>query len=95
MIQTISPRIEVHFNNANDNAKLDLGERVGYRIGLPWNFAKDKDFNLILEPYFERYEFGRSATSTLTSNGAPVGTVFEPRSETVNYGLTVGISTFF
>jgi len=95
LVQTRSPRINVQFNNTYDNAILDLGERRGYKVALPWHHAVDVSTRLVVEPYFESYEFGRSESAPLTSNGSVVGSVFEPYSQTSNYGLTVGISQAF
>lgn len=95
LFQTINPSIKVYFNGQNDNATLALGERWGARVAFPLRYSIKPGTGLIVEPYVERFELGRSSTMPLTSNGAVVGSVFEPFSQTFNYGLSVGISQNF
>jgi len=95
LLQIISPSIYVKFNGLYDNARLALGERIGIKLSLPWRHTLDHSSALLVEPFAETYELGRSATSSLTSNGSATGTVFEPRSQTINYGLNVGIAQHF
>jgi len=95
LLQIIKPSIYVLFNGLYDNASLALGERMGIKLSFPWRHTMNISSILLVEPFAEAYEFGRSATSSLTSNGAPTGTVFEPRSQTINYGLNVGIVQHF
>lgn len=49
---------------------------------------------LVIEPYTKGWNLGRSLTETLTRNGVPVGTVYEPRSASRYFGLNVGIQWF-
>ena len=95
LLRTVNPAIQINFNGGYDNAKLSLGERWGVRLALPWRHTLSHSSSLIVEPYAESYELGRSATAPLTSNGTVVGNVFEPVSHTVNYGLVLGISQHF
>lgn len=95
LLKIINPSIYVNFNGTYDNSRLTLGEKLGIKLSVPWWYGMSPTSSLLFEPYVEDYELGRSETTTLTSNGSPVGSVFEPRSQTVNYGLTVGISQQF
>ncbi len=95
LMQTIKPTIAIDFNGRFDNATLALGERLGFRLALPSRYTINRSTSLNIEPYAESYELGRSKASPLTKNGAEVGTVFEPYSKTINYGLSVGISQHF
>lgn len=95
LTHTINPQISIDFNGQYDNATLGLGERTGFRLSIPSKYSLNSTTSLNIEPYVESFEFGRSSTSPLTSNGTTIGTVFEPYSQTINYGLTVGISQHF
>ena len=93
--QTIAPAIQVNFHGNYDNAKLALAERWGGRLALPWRYAIDQSSSVLVEPYAEYHEFGRSSSAPLTSNGTVVGSVFEPASQTLVYGVQVAISQRF
>ena len=95
LLQTLNPTIDVNFNGTYDRANLALGERWGVRLALPWRYPLNRLSGLQIEPYYEYHEFGRSTTAPLTSNGSVVGTVFEPFSQTFNYGLLLGVSQRF
>lgn len=95
LLQTFNPEIKVFFGNAYDNVKLPLGERWGGRLALPWRYLLDQESSLLIEPYAEYFEFGRSNSAPLTSSGSVVGSVLEPFSQTLNYGLTLGVTRKF
>ncbi len=95
LLRMVSAKIDVDFNGVYDDATLDLGERFGVRITFPWRYALDGRTDLVVEPYAEGWDIGRSATESLMRNGGVVGAVYEPRSETRNHGLTVAISQAF
>ncbi len=87
LTRTIHPTITVE-----DNAALDLGERFGGRIALPWRYRLQKTGAIIIEPYMEGWAFGRSPTAPLIVNGI-LTTGYEPRSETRNVGILFKLST--
>lgn len=95
LTRTLNPRIHVDFHGQYDETHLDLGERFGMRLALPWRRDLKKNGILTIEPYVESWEFGRSATQALTQGGIPVGTVFEPRSETRNLGILLALTRPF
>ena len=73
-----------------DNLDLDLGEEWSFRVGVPYVHSLDKNASLNIEPYLSTWFIGRSADKELTSGGTPVGiSAHEPRSETINLGITV------
>ncbi|GMR18684.1 MAG: hypothetical protein BMS9Abin33_1117 [Gammaproteobacteria bacterium] len=69
---------------------LDLGEKPGWRLGFPWTYKVDSELSLVFEPYIERWELGRS-------NNVIVGPfiIWEPRSETRNYGMNFKVKVEF
>lgn len=91
LIRTIFPKVVVDFKGNYDDAHLKLGGRFGARLSSPWGYRLNQNAALTFEPYMEGWDLGRSPTKPLTRNGAFAGRVFEPRSETRNYGLRVGV----
>jgi hypothetical protein len=87
VVRLIHPSITVESNGLYDNARLDLGERWGGRLALPWRYTMSRTAGLTVEPFVESFGLGRSTTA--------VGTVSEPRSETRNYGLVISVSQHF
>ena len=79
-----------------DCANLNLGVNTSGRVSLPIHYRLHPNNSLILEPYFESWDFGRSPGEELTINGTPTGAVIlEPRSETRNIGITISINSQF
>lgn len=89
--RTIQPTIHIELPGF-DNTTQDLGERFGVRLSLPWRYELEKASVFFIEPYKEAWSLGRSPTTPLSSNGVPVGTIYEPRSEGRNYGIILGLS---
>lgn len=89
------PEIRIDFGGTYDNTTFALGERWGARFAAPAQYFISQQTRLAFEPYIEAYELGRSRDNPLTSGGAQAGTVHEPDSRTVNFGITVGISQQF
>ncbi len=89
---TVLPEIEVDFMGfaGYDNLEFELGRQNGARIGLVFTQELADRWELLVEPYYETWGFGRSDNQTLTSGGVPVNmSIFEPGSETSNYGLNI------
>ena len=95
LTRTINPEIDVHFKSGFDDIELDLGEANGHRFYITLLKQLGDKASLMIYPWYEYWELGRSADTTLFANGIPSGTVFEPRSETRNYGLTIGVRWMF
>ncbi len=95
VVRPVNPSITVDSHGQHDKVGLDLGERWGWRLALPWRYSVSQTASLTVEPFVESFELGRSATVPLTDNGTPVGTIDEPRSETRNYGLAISVSSRF
>lgn len=95
MTRTVKPNLEVSFVRHFDDTRLDLGAENGFRatLALQRNLGHGK--TLWLKPWYEYWKLGRSADAALLSNGIRAGTVFEPDSETRNYGVNIGLSWIF
>jgi len=73
-----------------DKQTLDLGEKWGYQLRLPWHMILESKAVVTFEPYFTVWNIGRSNTLINTVGGVPTNTAStEPRSETRNFGLFV------
>ncbi len=93
LTRMLQAQMEVDFlgYGGYDNVYLNLGREWGLRLALPWTLQRFRPgLQLVVEPYYVRWNLGRSAVSELTINGAGTGSgVAEPRSETANYGISV------
>lgn len=95
LTRTVKPTVTIDFNGRFDNTRLDLGERWGVRLELPWKYALSRNTEMTVVPFVEKQSLGRSSTEALTSRGIPVGSVNEPRSESRNFGIQIGVSQRF
>jgi hypothetical protein len=91
LLRPVDPGIEVEFASGFDDKELDLGEKTGVRVALTLENRLDERFRYFISPWFEYWELGRSRTEPLLQDGIIVGTVFEPMSETRNFGVNIGL----
>ena len=92
LMRTLDPEIEVDFQGLRgfDDTQLQLGEKFGARIRIFWNYAVRETQSLEIMPFYEQWDLGRSPEKMVTSNGQPQGIrIFEPRSETKNFGISI------
>lgn len=91
------PTIEVDQQGRYDTVILDLGERTGWRVALPWEYRISERTHWVIEPYMEAWDIGVSSSAPLTQNGVPVDNkmLYEPRSTTRNFGIAMGLRRFF
>jgi hypothetical protein len=83
--RTLSPSME--FNAVT----FPLAERNGARIAFPWSRPLQKKQRLSIEPYYERWELGRSPSREVILNGKTVS-AYEPDSVTNNRGIMVNLT---
>ena len=91
VFRVLDPELRVRFASGFDDARLLLGEKSGRRLGLTGNYLLHQRMRVRFDFYEERWAFGRSNSEPLTSGGTIIGSVVEPRSETRNTGVTVGL----
>lgn len=87
----INAKMDVDFLGYNnyDNTQVDLGNKSGTRFAVPIQI-KTRESSLIISPYYEIIDIGRSNNVRVTSGGVPTAIViYEPRSETRNLGIEV------
>lgn len=94
LVYTIAPSLEVQLAGFDDTV-LDLGERIGFRFQAQHTWWRDHRTGYTLGGFVEAWDFGRSRTEPLTQNGVPVGTAFEPRSESRHWGARLSITQRF
>ncbi len=87
--RNLNPEVEVDFGAVFDSVTLDLGERWGWRTGLGWRRYVSPRVAAGLELFYESWDPGQSDAEMLSSGGLPAATVFQPRSESRNYGVTL------
>lgn len=75
VIRPINAKLDVHIT---PETTLDLGARIGYRIGIPLQWSFNRRFGISLEPYYERQELGASV---------PKNGVLEPSSDSDLFGV--------
>lgn len=72
-----------------DDTTLDLGNKAGARFAMPIKIKTGRS-SIIVAPYYELIDIGRSNDVRVTIGGVPTTTVtHEPRSETRNVGVEV------
>lgn len=82
----LSAKMDVEFGGF-DATQVNLGNEYGYRISLPVKMKVSRS-SIIVAPYYESIDIGKSNTVRLTQGGVPTNTViYEPRSETRNVGI--------
>ncbi|MCU7916636.1 MAG: porin family protein [Candidatus Thiodiazotropha sp. (ex Gloverina cf. vestifex)] len=91
LTRTINPGINVHFISNFNDVSLNLQEETGYRFRLTLNRQVGESTSFWVAPWYEYWKLGRSNNTALYSNQIQIGSVFEPRSETRNFGINLGV----
>lgn len=90
--RTLDPVVKVRYAAGFDDSRLEPGAADGLRAAVTLEGRLDSGPVLYLSPWYEYIELGRSADAVRTRNGVPVPpSIYEPRSETHNFGFTAGI----
>jgi hypothetical protein len=93
--RTVNPQLEVDFIRNFDDTSLDLGAENGFQASLSLGRKLGQGTTLWVRPWYEYWQLGRSGNAPLTRNGIRTGTLFEPDSETRDYGIEIGLSWRF
>ncbi len=96
-IKPIDPAIYVDFRGAYNIApSLNLASQDGLRLMLTSHTALPGNITLILEPYFEYWQLGRSPNVTYRDSVTNRNiTVYEPASKTKNLGVNLRLGKMF
>ncbi|MCK4866258.1 MAG: hypothetical protein KAT06_12645 [Gammaproteobacteria bacterium] len=87
----LNGKMDVNFLGYNnyDDTQVNLGNEFGARFAIPIKI-KIRKHSLIVVPYYEIIDIGKSNTVRVTSGGAATTTfIYEPRSETRNIGINI------
>ena len=95
LMRPIDPEIEVNFKNDLNDTRLDLGSEPGVRLSLAWRNELPSGWCLEIMPFYTAWDIGRSQSRPLKQNGVVVGSLYEPRSETRNYGIQARVGVSF
>ena len=93
--RVLNPTLDINFRGIFDSTQLALGERSGFYFSVPWTRRLSERLQFSIEPYYERWELGRSANKSITAQGVAAGTVFEPSSVMNNRGVAASITSSF
>lgn len=89
--RTLDPQLDVNFGGTLDDVSLDLGERWGWSALAGWLQPVAERVTAGVSVFYRYWELGSSRVETLSSNGLPAGSVFQPRSESRNYGAILSL----
>ena len=88
--RTISPTMKVDMGSFGlvgvGWQTFDLGPKLTWRLSLPWRYRLDERTVVFIDPYTEYWKLGQSPV---------IFGFFEPYSETVNYGVNIGVNSRF
>lgn len=85
----IRPQVKIGFGGLYDTRTLMLGPRLATRVSVPVSWAVAPGARVVVEPGFEAWGFGRSATEMLYRDGVPAGVVYQPQGQ--GYGLDLKV----
>ena len=91
LTRSLNPQVEVDFGATFDAVTLDLGERWGWRTAAGWSHHVAPQLTAGVNMFYASWDLGQSGVETLTSDGAAAGSVFQPRSESRNYGAVLSL----
>lgn len=95
LLRPLDPRLDVEFKGGPDDVRLDLGSEPGVRLSLAWRHRPASGWQVEILPFYTAWDIGRSKDQALKQNGVVVGRVFEPRSETRDYGVLASLALSF
>lgn len=79
-----------------DTRQMELGNKVGFRLELPYTYKMNSTWSLLFTPWYEYSAIGESNWVGLTSNGIPTNYISqEPDSLNHQYGANIGLQYAF
>ena len=91
-------QVQAFFSDINDNfndPRLELGNKTGYKSELCARLKIYKHWAVMINPFFEYYEFGKSDNEKLEYSDIPVDIIYEPASETYKIGINFLVTFMF
>jgi hypothetical protein len=95
LLKPINPEMHIDFKGTYPVSPVVYPEsRLGLRLMLASSMALSRNTRITLEPYYEYWKLGRSpSVSTAVSTG--MLSVYEPASETSNFGINLRFGWLF
>lgn len=88
--------MEASFSDPGYNQlNFSLGNETGFKFDVPIKYNFSEFCSVTGTPWFSNSKIGESETQTLSYYGVPVGTYYEPSSETNQYGFNLIFSYRF
>lgn len=78
-----------------NNPTVDLGDKVGWFAEVPIRYKFAERWSVVGTPWYEYSEIGKSNEEILTLYGTPFAIIYEPASETYQYGIKLGVVYWF
>lgn len=75
-----------------ERAEVSLGENKNMQYGISWQTLLSPLTNLTVRYYRESWDIGKSNVVEIYSDGSFAGYIWEPRSETRNWGLQLAFN---
>ncbi len=94
-LRPFAAKIDIDFGNDFDTTSLKLGAKNGVQLKLAFQFKPTETWRVNIEGVYTAWNIGRSREATLRRNGAAIGKVFEPASETRSASLRISGSYSF
>lgn len=87
--QSMAPRLDARFGGGASINDLEPDAKLGTRLNLAWISKLSATRSIVIESWYETWRFDASAPGTVFQAGVPVGTAFEPASDTHFVGLSL------
>jgi len=72
-----------------------LGNKMGWYAEIPVTYKFSPTWAIVMKPWYEYSEIGKSDTEPITYYGSLYGYAYEPSSKTKQYGVNLGIVASF
>lgn len=94
--RTFNATLDVEFKEGQyDPVKLDLDDGIGLEFEANWLQRIDQTTIIGIGPYLHLWWFDQSEELTLTINGLPAGSIYEPASFTRSTGIRLFVRKYF
>jgi hypothetical protein len=78
-----------------NNPTVDLGDKVGWFAQVPIRYKFAECWSVVSTPWYEYSKIGKSNEEILSLYGIPDRIIWEPASETYQYGIKMGVVYWF
>jgi len=96
--QMVYGHVQAFFSDIDSNyndPSSELGNKLGYKSELSVRLKIYDHLAIMINPFFEYYEFGKSDNEKLEYNDIPINIIYEPASETYKFGINFLVTFMF